>query len=143
MTQCPHCGKRLLSHASACCNWCGATINDAEYQAQAQAEREAYFAQAAAHDAQSLAAAEALLVTGAAYNPWMLAPAPSRQQAPPATSREAAPLLPNGTSARMPARGTRSVGAQASQQAASGDASGEPIPSEAEEAGERFRHLEL
>lgn len=55
MNECPHCGRRLLSKASSCCNWCGKEIESADYQVQAQAEREAFFAHQAQHDAQSLA----------------------------------------------------------------------------------------
>lgn len=60
MNHCPHCGRRFLSKSSACCNWCGKEIEDAAYQAQAQTEREAFFAHQATHDAQSLAGMRAL-----------------------------------------------------------------------------------
>ena len=142
MTQCPTCGKRLLSHASARCNWCGAAINDADYQARAQAERDAFFAHAAAHDAQSLAAAEALLLPGAGFDPLMLAPMPSRRM-PLLSSRQAPPAALGGTSARMPAREAYPGETNGENTSADAGATGEPIPSEADEAGARFRHLEL
>lgn len=143
MNQCPECGKRLLSQASARCNWCGIAIDDADYQARAETEREAYFAHAAAHDAQSLAATEALLLPGADFDPLMLAPISSRRRMPSLAEKNA--LLPalGGTSARMPARGKQSAEINAENTTANGDAAGKPIPSEADEAGARFRHLEL
>lgn len=55
MNDCPQCGRKLLSKASARCNWCGKEIEDPAYQAQAETAREAFFAHQAAHDAQSLA----------------------------------------------------------------------------------------
>nr|MDQ2688576.1 hypothetical protein [Armatimonadota bacterium] len=55
MNDCPHCGRKLLSKASVRCNWCGTEIEDPAYQAQAENEREAFFAHQAAHDAQSIA----------------------------------------------------------------------------------------
>jgi hypothetical protein len=54
MVTCPHCGRRLISHASAKCNWCGELIQDAAYQSQAEANRASYYAEEAVHDAQSL-----------------------------------------------------------------------------------------
>lgn len=62
MNQCPYCHRRLISHISPRCNWCGQEINDAEYQAKADADREVFFAQQALHEAQSLMRAETLLV---------------------------------------------------------------------------------
>jgi hypothetical protein len=54
METCPQCGRRLVSHISPKCNWCGAVIQDAAYQAQAQVNRASYRAEGAMHDAQSL-----------------------------------------------------------------------------------------
>lgn len=137
MTTCPHCHKRLLSQASARCNWCGESINDAEYQAHAQTERDAYFRHIAAHDAQSLAAMERLQVSGAAYDPLMLVPTPDYRRTPlPPIADEAVPAEPRGTSAHMP-------GPRGQQPEPSPAQANEPIKTEAEEAGERFRHLEL
>jgi len=36
---CPHCGRKLLTQASALCNWCGVKIDDPEYQQRAAQER--------------------------------------------------------------------------------------------------------
>ncbi len=41
---CPSCGRRLLTQTSALCNWCGAKIDNLDYQARAaqtRAERDA------------------------------------------------------------------------------------------------------
>jgi predicted amidophosphoribosyltransferase len=38
---CPACGRRLLSKASALCNWCGAKIENEIYQEKAAQERTA------------------------------------------------------------------------------------------------------
>ncbi len=136
MTLCAQCGKRLLSQASARCNWCGAIIDNAVYQAQAQTERDAYFRHAAVRDAQSLAAMEALAILGTPMNPWTLAPVPGRRRMPATPNQEALPPAPSGTSAHMPA-------IQAGSPPAGSDATSEPVKNEAEEAGERFRHLEI
>jgi hypothetical protein len=55
MEVCPNCHRRLISHASARCNWCGHLIEDTQYQEHAATNRQAFFAEAALHDAQSLA----------------------------------------------------------------------------------------
>ena len=36
---CPECKRRLLTRTSMLCNWCGAKINDPEYQARAAQNR--------------------------------------------------------------------------------------------------------
>ncbi len=141
MTQCPHCGKRLLSQASARCNWCGATINNADYQAHAQTERDAYFAHAAAHDAQSLAATEALFIPGTPMAPFMLAPIMAPRRIPSIEHAKAVQPAPKGSSPCMPARKTQQPKENQGQAKSSADSG--PIKNEAEEAGERFRHLEL
>src|SRR5689334_18679580 len=38
-TNCPACGRKLLTQTSALCNWCGAKIDDPEYQARAAQTR--------------------------------------------------------------------------------------------------------
>lgn len=125
MTLCPQCGKHLLSQASARCNWCGVAINDAEYQARAQAEREAYYRHTAAHDAQSLAATEALLLLGTPLAPFTNAPM----------------FGPRRVSLAAEARAAQS--AQEAAPVPHSPSENEPIKNEAEEAGERFRHLEI
>ncbi len=140
MTLCPQCGKHLLSQASARCNWCGATINDAEYQAQAQTEREAYYRHTAVHDAQSLAATEAIVIPGMTFDSWTLGQIPGRKQMLPNVSQTNGPLLPTGTSARMPAPHTRQQLAPEEQTEVD---KSEPVKNEVQEAQERFRHLEI
>ena len=41
LTDCPRCGRKLLSMRSILCNWCGAPINDPEYLERAAQERAA------------------------------------------------------------------------------------------------------
>ena len=55
MHTCPKCQKRLISHASARCNWCGQVIDDPDYQAKAAANRDIYRAQQQMHDLRMLA----------------------------------------------------------------------------------------
>ncbi len=50
---CPYCHRRLVSHASLRCNWCGEEIKDPEYQANAKVEREIFQVDQAMHDAAS------------------------------------------------------------------------------------------
>ena len=38
--KCPHCERALLTHSSPLCNWCGAVIDDPEYQAAAAEARQ-------------------------------------------------------------------------------------------------------
>jgi hypothetical protein len=51
MDTCPNCNRKLLSHASVRCNWCGAEINDESYQQQAAQERALFRAHEAERDA--------------------------------------------------------------------------------------------
>jgi hypothetical protein len=62
MNECPHCHRRLLSHTSPNCSWCGQEIKDTAYQQNAAVERQAYFAEQAMHDAISLARIESIAV---------------------------------------------------------------------------------
>lgn len=62
MDECPHCQRRLLSKASARCNWCGKVIEDASYQQAAQTEREAYYRHEAERDALALARTDSINV---------------------------------------------------------------------------------
>lgn len=54
MDTCPNCHRKLISHTSPKCNWCGHEINDPTYQAAANVNREAFFVEQAVHDAESL-----------------------------------------------------------------------------------------
>ena len=54
MDVCPHCRRRLLSHISTRCNWCGVEIEDPSYLAQAEVERATSRAEDALHSLQSL-----------------------------------------------------------------------------------------
>jgi hypothetical protein len=38
---CPNCSRKLLTQTSALCNWCGARIDDPEYQMNAAQVRQA------------------------------------------------------------------------------------------------------
>ena len=51
---CPTCKRKLLTQTSALCNWCGAKIDNADYQAQAAQTR-------LERDAQERAGLEALI----------------------------------------------------------------------------------
>ncbi len=53
MSVCPACGRKLLSHISASCNWCGVEIHDAAYLARADVERAALQVEQAQHTWQS------------------------------------------------------------------------------------------
>ena len=53
MNACPACGRKLLSHISSSCNWCGVEIRDADYLARADVERAAVQAEQAQHSWQS------------------------------------------------------------------------------------------
>src|SRR5690242_18263148 len=64
---CPHCQRKLLTHTSAKCNWCGEPIPDAAYQQAAEVERATYFAHQAQRDAPGLANIEA--ISTGAYDP--------------------------------------------------------------------------
>jgi len=41
LVACPTCGRRLLTQTSALCNWCGAHIDNPQYQARAAEGRQA------------------------------------------------------------------------------------------------------
>jgi hypothetical protein len=67
MDTCPQCKRKLLSHASAKCNWCGCEINDEGYQQQAAQERAAFRIHEAERDAIESARSAAMapnIVTG-------------------------------------------------------------------------------
>jgi len=57
---CPECKRKLLTQTSAFCNWCGAKIDDPEFQAQAAEQRRAL-------DEQERAGLEAIVQEEARY----------------------------------------------------------------------------
>jgi predicted amidophosphoribosyltransferase len=57
---CPTCGRKLLTQTSALCNWCGAKIDNPEYQARAAQTRQE-------RDQQERAELEALIQEEAAH----------------------------------------------------------------------------
>lgn len=81
MELCPNCHRKLISHASARCNWCGHTIEDQQYQQEASANRQAFFAQQALHDAQSLAWQLSMTGSGPFGDPIFGPPVPFRSAA--------------------------------------------------------------
>lgn len=97
---CPACGRKLLSQASARCNWCGETVPDAAFQAGASTARAAYFAHIAAHDAASLLAMEVVFQTG----PVLVQPLPPVQsihrEPPPAEDAAPEPVTTEQDDAR-------------------------------------------
>ena len=50
MDTCPHCNRKLVTRNSPRCSWCGEEIHDAQYLAEAKANREAMAAEERAHD---------------------------------------------------------------------------------------------
>ena len=60
MTVCPKCGRRLLSHCSARCNWCGEEITDPNYVAAAEVNRASFMMQDRMEAAFESARADAL-----------------------------------------------------------------------------------
>lgn len=58
--KCPNCGRALLTQTSALCNWCGAKIEDEEYQRHAAEIRQA-------RDAAERAAIESVVQETARY----------------------------------------------------------------------------
>lgn len=139
MNICPHCHRRLLTHTSASCNWCGQEIGDAAYQQQADAERQAFFAHQAQRDAQSLAIARAANV-GAFADPLgdpvmdMMLLANTRRENAPNRAVEAARQAAMAEAERERLEDAERVrAAKAAEERALREA----------EPSERFRHLEL
>lgn len=136
-TTCPHCRKRLLSSASANCNWCGQPVADAGFQAHAQAERDAYFAHQAERDRLSLARTDAI-------DPFF-AVAPGFL--PPGRRLNQNDLLRAELNAQAAARDTLAEEKREADERARIEAkqASEEAAKQAEDAkpGARFRHLEL
>jgi len=90
MNTCPQCNRKLISHISPRCNWCGHEIADPAYQAQAEVDRAAFFAQQALHEAQSLAFMEGTMLPGLRGNAAQIAGmTPFPQRRPRGMSEEA------------------------------------------------------
>ncbi|BDI32690.1 hypothetical protein CCAX7_47410 [Capsulimonas corticalis] len=53
IVHCPACQRKLISHISPRCNWCGHEIQDSSYQEEAEIRRQAHAMEQAQHDAQS------------------------------------------------------------------------------------------
>ncbi len=124
MDVCPKCGRKLLSHSSKRCNWCGEELSDPDYVRQAEANRAAYFL----HDRLE-AAAEAARV--GAFNPLF-----------------GLGLIPGGpyigdAIPPGPALPVAQPVAQAKPPESTDTESAEAIPTPEEETAERAKHLEL
>ena len=133
MNTCPHCGRKLLSHISARCNWCGAEITDAAYLAQAEVERAAMRSEDALHSLQSLTISP-ITETYSRFrevNALLGLPPLSRQDDAATVAQRVE--YQNWEQARQAAI------VRAQQQASAETPAEEP----AAEAGDRFGHLEL
>ncbi len=126
-SSCSYCGRKLLSHASALCNWCGAAIDDAAYQAEAQRERAAFFQHQAQHDAQSLANVEGIAVA---------VPLASQLPAPPIGQPAPFAALTSVCSVVLPRFGTPLAAAPSDAPPSSADAAEDGTHA-------RFEHLEV
>lgn len=160
MNTCPYCKRALLSHASARCNWCGKVIEDADYQAKAEAEREASFAQQAQHDAQSLASIEGININGyngfypfgLGYVPFMGGPRLS-QRLPIAGFNHGTPGVPHHNPTYDNSQPDQGAAAPAKSELVQPTGLNSPPPSipgddapdqtVESDADARFRHLEL
>ena len=80
MNVCPECGRKLLSHISASCNWCGVEIRDADYLARADVERAALQAEQAQHNWQSFTIMQGAGILSPPFPTF--APPPDRATAP-------------------------------------------------------------
>lgn len=136
-TICPHCHKRLLSSASVNCNWCGQPVADADFQARAQTERDAFFAHQAERDALSLARTDAI-DPFSAITPGF--PPPSRRISQ--TDLVQAEAKARAAAQQALAEEKREAGERARREA---KRAADEASQQAEDAkpGARFRHLEL
>jgi hypothetical protein len=136
---CPSCKRKLISHASARCNWCGYEIIDSKYQAQAEAERQALYAERAMHDAQSLARYDNIM--NPIIDPWgMNAAGQIGQQI------EVARQMRANAQFQRTMNNLRANPAPQFGQAQSANGTSEKAEESAQESsaeGDRFRHLEL
>jgi hypothetical protein len=135
MDFCPRCQRKLITHASPKCNWCGEEIEDAAYQQLAQTARDEFFNEQAQHDAISQARIQNINVFS--IDPQL-------------NSVTYAALNPNtvrGRALRCPSiakRPVHTVPYQDSVTPPSGFEDVEPTPNDSQTMVEqRFNHLEL
>ncbi|MGO8670039.1 MAG: hypothetical protein ACLQVD_01520 [Capsulimonadaceae bacterium] len=64
MEKCPKCNRKLISHSSPTCNWCGEPIIDAEYMLTSHSNRRAALEAETEHHAAMLAASRAMVTHG-------------------------------------------------------------------------------
>jgi|SRR5579883_1752466 len=148
MDYCPNCKRKLLSHASVRCNWCGAEVADESYQQQAAQERALFRAHEAERDAieasRALNSSYTSVILGSPLGPvsslmntwqgkkrWEQARFQAQQKA----MQEYA-ATQTGQNPPLAAPAT-------SQQAEQPAAPGEDAPSSENEVRSMFRHLEL
>ena len=130
MDVCPHCHRRLLSHISTRCNWCGVEIEDPAYLAQAEVERATSRAEDALHDLQSLTISQTTYrSTQTGYGDWNFG-------MPLMSPYDAAALVSKRAEYESWEQARRAAVARARQQKT---AQG----TQAEETPDRFGHLEL
>lgn len=158
MDTCPQCNRKLLSHASMRCNWCGAEINDEGYQQKAAQERAIYRAHESYRDAiesaravnssftsviwgSPLGAVSSLSANWAGRKRWEQAKFQAQQRA----MQEYAATQqtpPNGGQPPQNNQGWPDVAPPQNQQPANPAGDQEPATSE-NEVRSMFRHLEL
>jgi len=152
MDTCPNCHRKLISHISARCNWCGHEINDPSYQAEARVQREAFFVEQAVHDAQSLIWSQQNNVSNG-FDPWGIGPIRGGFMPPP-TDPRIEMMAVRRAALEAEARRIRSDRAEmfsnsTSDAASEPNAANTPTDAPAEPSAEgtvnddRFRHLEL
>lgn len=133
METCPNCHRKLISHASARCNWCGQVIEDPQYQAEATANREVFLTEQALHDAQRLAWQRNIPGMGPFGDPIFGLPV---------DPRFGVPVNPMVTE-RMAADAAQTAANRARRMAPPASEESQPRNSDVESETDRFRHLEL
>ena len=134
MDTCPHCGRKLLSHISTRCNWCGVEIEDPAYLAQAEVERTASRAEDALHSLQSLT------ISQTTYRNTRAGYSDGNFGVPLMSPYDAAALVSKRAEYEAWEQARQAAVVRAQQQKASGEMLVEEPVAEAEG---RFGHLEL
>ena len=134
MDACPHCHRRLLSHISARCNWCGTEITDAAYLVQAEVEWATSRAEDALHSLQSLT------ISQTTYRSTQIGYAAGNFSAPLMSPYDTAALVSKRAEYEAWEQARRAAVFHAQQQRASEET---PAEEPAAEAQDRFGHLEL